>query len=143
MAEPLSLSAVPRITSARLVRRHVATWPHIAALRDIVRPLAARRSAERVSPAIHAEATRLLAEARRVLSREPFPRDLLILREAPDWATLLTRLQLAMTGLETFHRRYCGYDRELGEVVWHDEHWLSFRHRQDESDLAPNSLEES
>ena len=129
-------------TRTRIVKLHMATWPLVAAMRDTVKPLAARRPSELVSPAIHTQGKTLLDAARRVLSREPVPRQLLNLDDVPDWATLLSRLELAMTALEAFRRRYSAYDDDLGEVVWHDEVWLSFRLRQDEYANDDNDLDE-
>jgi hypothetical protein len=142
MPEPLAFGAVPGTTHSTIARRHANTWPLVASLREVARPLALRRPSEPVPPAIHAQAVTLFAAVRRVLSREPFPRELLILREVPDWATLLSRLELAMTGLQAFRTRYSEWDDAFGQVVWHDETWLSFRRRRAKSANAGKALKE-
>jgi hypothetical protein len=142
MAEPLALGARPGTTHSTIAKRHAKTWPLVASLREVARPLALRRPSDLVSPAIHAEAATLFTAVRRVLSREPFPRELLILRDVPDWATLLSRLELAMTGLQAFRARYSEWDEVFGQVVWRDEAWLSFRLPQGESSSPANALEE-
>lgn len=120
------------ITRGTIALLHKDTWPLVAALRDVAKPIAVRRPSELVSPAIRTEANTLFAAVRRILAREPFPRELLMLREVPDWATLLSKLEFALTGLQAFRTRYCAWDDDLGEVVWRDEKWLDFRLRQDE-----------
>jgi hypothetical protein len=123
-----------------MARRHGITRPLLAELLGVAKPLAARHPTMPVSPAIHAQANTLLHHVRRILSREPFPRDLLRLSEVPDWSTLLARLELAMAGLQAFRSRYSAFDEELQDYVWHDEAWLSFDRDRAKSGSAPSDF---
>lgn len=143
MVEPTTLTARRGTTRSRQVKLHMTVWPLVDALRAIARPLAARRPADPVPPALHAQAKGLLAATRRVLSREPGMGHLFVLGETCDWATLLSQLDLAMAGFAAYRLRYSGYDSDLGEVVWHDEAWLSFRRSRDESANGDNALDET
>ena len=143
MPEPLSLGFSPGLTHARRARLHSTIWPLVDALRTVARPLAARRPAEPVSPAVLADAKTLFAATRRVLSREPGMGNLFVLGDRADWATLLTQLEFAWVGLTAFRQRYAGFDRELGELVWHDEYWDSFRFGAGKSGNAGNDLGEN
>ena len=130
------------ITRSSIALLHKDTWPLVAALRDIARPIAMRRPSDLVSPTMREQANTLFAAVRRILAHEPFPRDMLVLHEVPDWATLLSKLELAMTGLQAFRTRYCAWDDDVGDVVWHDEDWLNFRLRKDESINEDEELDE-
>ena len=130
------------ITRSSIALLHKDTWPLVAALRDIAKPIAMRRPSDLVSPTMREQANTLFAAVRRILAHEPFPREMLMLREVPDWATLLSKLELAMTGLQAFRTRYCAWDDDVGDVVWHDEDWLNFRVRKDESINEDEELDE-
>jgi hypothetical protein len=67
----------------------------------------------------------------------------LLLPDAPDWTTLLTKLEFALVALAGFQRRHSDYDRDLGSIVWHDEIWLDFTTHRAESTSAGNVLHES
>jgi hypothetical protein len=78
-----------------------------------------------------------------VLSQERGARRLLELGPEPDWATLLSTLELALAAFASFHERYCYFDRSYGMPVWRDESWLSLQLFEAESASASNGLHES
>lgn len=143
MVEPLSLTSEPGRVRSRQVKIHMSVWPLVDALRSVARPIAQRRPAERLPPAVEAQARVLLAATRRVLSREPGMGQLFVLGDAPDWATLLTQLDFAMAGFTAFRQRYSGWSDDFGEVVWHDEAYLDFIRKRRESANARNGLDET
>jgi hypothetical protein len=129
-------------TTRRMVDLYEATRPLLVALRDVAKPLAARR--DRPVPAeIVGRARELLAAARRVLTHERGARRLLTLGADPDWATLLSALELALAHFASFHDRHSYFDTRDRCHTWRDEFWLSFQHAKVESMNAANRLHES
>ena len=117
----------PATTTEAMVELYGQILPLLTALRDVARPLAARRPANLVPESIHCEARMLLGIARRVLSREKCA-GLLDPLERPGWASLLSKLELALAGLEGYHTRYRYYDAKYATYFWRDQAWLSLMH---------------
>ena len=130
------------ITTHRMVVLYTATLPLLVALRDVARPLAARRTNVAVPPAIAAQARTLLADARRIVSREPRLRGLLELHEPIDWPSLHGKLELALAALASFAKRHSYVDRDFGHT-WRDESWVNFQRHQLESTVTNKDLHES
>ena len=143
MPDPMSLDAASPTTTTSLVERFTATRPRLGALRDVARSMAQRRGSESVPAAIAADARRLLATARSIVARQRGTRALLVLGDAPDWATLLARLELALVALGTFQEEHSAFDDELGAVVWHDETWRDLYVRKGEFTSGDSDLYES
>ena len=143
MPEPVSLDISTTVTTMRLVAIFTAIRAPLIALRDIAKPLALRRGSEPVPSAICEEARELLEGAQSLAARRRGARRRLTLPDAPDWTTLLTKLEFALVALSAFQGRHSDYDAELGAVVWHDEIWHSFDHDRRESTNASKALRES
>ena len=133
MSEPLSLDIATPVTTMHLIAQYTRVKPLLVALRDVARPLAARRGDQLVSQDIYDQARHLLADVQRVVTSQRGARSLLVLRHCPDWATLLSKLELALTALDVFRATYAAYDKTYGAVVWRDEIWRDLARRGSES----------
>ena len=126
MPDPVSLDVATPTTTLHLVDRFMTTRPRLTALCEIARPIALRRSADPVPEQILGDARDMLADVERIVAHQRGARRLLQLAAPCDWATLLTRLEFALVALVAFRQRYSDYDKDLGNVVWHDEIWRDF-----------------
>jgi hypothetical protein len=143
MADPVSLDVATPITTLHLVDRFMRTRPRVTALCEIARPIALRRGSETLPAQIFADARDVLADVERIVGHQRGARRSLQLTAPCDWATLLTRLELALVALAAFRQRYSGYDTDLGYIVWHDEIWRDFTLHRAEYLKPGNHLHES
>jgi hypothetical protein len=143
MPDPISLDAGFSTTTMVLTERFARTRPRLVALRDIAERFAHRRGTAIVPADICTEVQAVLVATQSIVARQRGARRPLGLGATADWATLLAKLELALTALALFREEYSEFDDEVGATVWRDETWLELHRHGSEYGSADNSLYES